>query len=76
MSNLTQNKLSNFYIFMTFFRLGCIAFGGPAAHIVLFHNFLIKKSSWLDEQEYFKVLALAQIIPGPTSSQVGMTIGY
>lgn len=76
MSNLTQNKLSNFYIFMTFFRLGCIAFGGPAAHIVLFHNFLIKKSSWLDEQEYFKVLALAQIIPGPTSSQVGITIGY
>ncbi|AWL28621.1 chromate efflux transporter [Acinetobacter defluvii] len=76
MSNITQNKFSNFYIFMTFLRLGCIAFGGPAAHIVLFHNYLIKKLSWLDEQEYFKVLALAQIIPGPTSSQVGITLGY
>lgn len=73
---LTQNRFSNFYIFITFLKLGCIAFGGPAAHIVLFHNFLIKRSSWLDEQEYFKVLALAQIIPGPTSSQVGIAIGY
>ena len=69
-------KLTNYHIFITFLKLGCIGFGGPAAHLVLFHNILIKKMRWLDEAQYYQILALAQILPGPTSSQVGISIGY
>jgi chromate transporter len=63
-------------IFLIFFQLGCISFGGPAAHLVFFHKTFVKELKWLDEHEYSQLLALAQILPGPTSSQVGLAIGY
>ena len=63
-------------IFLIFFQLGCVAFGGPAAHLVFFHRTFVKELKWLDEHEYSQLLALAQILPGPTSSQVGLAIGY
>ncbi|OAL78615.1 chromate transporter [Acinetobacter sp. SFB] len=63
-------------IFLTFLKLGCLAFGGPAAHLVFFHHTFVKQLNWLDDQQYAQLLALAQILPGPTSSQVGLAIGY
>ena len=76
MLEIYTTKLSNIQIFITFLKLGCIGFGGPAAHLVLFHTILIKKMNWLPEEQYYQILALAQILPGPTSSQVGISIGY
>ena len=63
-------------IFLTFLKLGCLAFGGPAAHLVFFHHTFVKQLNWLDDQQYAQLVALAQILPGPTSSQVGLAIGY
>jgi chromate transporter len=63
-------------IFLTFLKLGCLAFGGPAAHLVFFHQTFVKQLNWLDDQQYAQLVALAQILPGPTSSQVGLAIGY
>lgn len=63
-------------IFLNFLKLGCLAFGGPAAHLVFFHQTFVKKLNWLDDQQYAQLVALAQILPGPTSSQVGLAIGY
>lgn len=63
-------------IFLIFFQLGCVAFGGPAAHLVFFHKTFVQQLKWLDEQQYAQLLALAQILPGPTSSQIGLAIGY
>lgn len=63
-------------IFLNFLKLGCLAFGGPAAHLVFFHHTFVKQLNWLDDQQYAQLVALAQILPGPTSSQVGLAIGY
>lgn len=68
--------LSYRQLFFTFLKLGCVSFGGPAAHLVFFHQMFVKKLQWLSENHYAQLLALAQILPGPSSSQVGIAIGY
>lgn len=63
-------------IFLIFLKLGCTSFGGPAAHLVFFHRTFVEKYRWLSSDEYTQLVALAQLLPGPTSSQVGLGIGY
>lgn len=63
-------------IFKTFFALGWVSFGGPAAHIGYFRHTFVEKLRWLSEQEYAQLVALSQFLPGPGSSQVGFAIGY
>ncbi|TFH90034.1 chromate efflux transporter [Vibrio ouci] len=63
-------------IFKTFFLLGWISFGGPAAHIGYFRNTFVEKLKWLEDKEYAQIVALSQFLPGPGSSQVGFALGY
>ncbi|NVC93784.1 chromate efflux transporter [Vibrio natriegens] len=65
-----------FTIFKTFFWLGWISFGGPAAHIGYFRQTFVEKLQWLDDSEYAQIVALSQFLPGPGSSQVGFALGY
>ena len=62
-------------IFATFLRLGLIAFGGPVAHLGYFHRWFVRDRRWLDDATYGQILALCQMLPGPTSSQTGFAIG-
>ncbi|MCL4439126.1 MAG: chromate transporter [Firmicutes bacterium] len=55
--------------------LGLTSFGGPIAHIGYFHHEYVRKRRWLDDKSYADFVALCQVLPGPTSSQVGMGIG-
>ena len=64
------------HIFSTFFILGCISFGGPAAHIGYFRKTFVQRLAWLSEKQYAEFVALSQFLPGPGSSQVGFAIGY
>ena len=63
-------------IFKTFFWLGLISFGGPAAHIGYFRKTFVEKLNWLSDEEYGQIVALSQFLPGPGSSQVGFAVGY
>ncbi|WP_117235268.1 chromate efflux transporter [Vibrio maerlii] len=63
-------------IFKTFFWLGWISFGGPAAHIGYFRQTFVEKLNWLTDEEYGQIVALSQFLPGPGSSQVGFALGY
>jgi chromate transporter len=65
-----------YQIFLTFFKLGCTAFGGPAAHLVFFHHKMVGQLNWLNDTQYQQLVALAQLLSGPSSSQVGIGIGY
>ena len=56
-------------------RLGLTSFGGPVAHLGYFRSEYVVRRRWLDEQTYADVVALCQFLPGPASSQVGITIG-
>lgn len=65
-----------FSIFFVFLKLGFSSFGGPIAHIGYFHNEFVKQRKWLDEDHYADLVALCHFLPGPSSSQVGMAIGF
>jgi len=64
-----------FEIFYRFLLLGVISFGGPMAHLGYFRKTFVEKLKWLDEATYAKVVAISQFLPGPSSSQVGFSIG-
>lgn len=66
-----------YFIFLKdVFVLSVTAFGGPQAHIALFIKNLVKKRAYLSEQELMELLALCQILPGPTSTQTITAIGF
>lgn len=65
-----------FEVFWRFFLLGCVSFGGPAAHIGYFQQAFVQRLRWLDAADYAKLVALSQFLPGPGSSQVGFALGY
>ncbi len=63
-------------LFWRFLALGCISFGGPAAHLGYFRTAFVERLKWIDEAAYGRLIALSQFLPGPSSSQVGFAIGY
>lgn len=52
-----------------------VSFGGPVAHIGYFRDEVVRRRSWLTDGQYADLVALAQFLPGPASSQVGMGVG-
>ena len=56
-------------------RLGLTSFGGPIAHLGYFERVYVRERGWLSAEQYAALVALCQILPGPTSSQVGFLIG-
>ena len=62
-------------VFWTFLRLGLTSFGGPVAHLGYFRAECVERRRWLDEHSYADIVALCQFLPGPASSQVGMSLG-
>ena len=62
-------------VFWRFLLLGCVSFGGPAAHIGYFQQAFVEKLKWLDQAAYARLIALSQFLPGPGSSQIGFAVG-
>lgn len=56
-------------------RLGCRSFGGPIAHLGYFERDYVQRRRWVLPAQYAEIVALCQMLPGPTSSQVGFLIG-
>ncbi len=62
-------------VFAVFLKLGVTSFGGPIAHLGFFREEIVRRRRWLGEDEYADLVALAQFLPGPASSQVGFAVG-
>ena len=62
-------------VFLAFLLQGLTAFGGPVAHLGYFRREFVDRRAWLSEAAFADLLALAQFLPGPASSQLGMAIG-
>ncbi|MCS5480328.1 chromate efflux transporter [Corynebacterium sp. YIM 101645] len=63
-------------VIRSFGLLGLTAFGGPTAHLGYFRTEFVARRGWLSERSYADIVALAQFLPGPASSQVGLALGY
>lgn len=59
-----------------FFKLGCIAFGGPAAHIALMETEIVSRRKWLSRQRFLDLMGATNLIPGPNSTELTMHCGY
>jgi len=62
-------------VFLAFLRLGCTSFGGPIAHLGYFQRELVERRQWCSPATLAEIIALAQSLPGPASSQVGFALG-
>ncbi|WP_300340332.1 chromate efflux transporter [Accumulibacter sp.] len=62
-------------VFLIFLRLGLSSFGGPVAHLGYFRDEFVNRRRWLSDRAYADLVALCQFLPGPASSQVGISIG-
>lgn len=58
-----------------FFKLGAISFGGPAAHIALMEQEVVRKRGWLDQEHFLDLLATTNLIPGPNVLEMAIHIG-
>ncbi len=59
-----------------FLRLGTISFGGPAAHIAMMEEEVVKRRKWITHEYFLDLLGATNIIPGPNSTEMGIHIGY
>lgn len=74
-TTIPQTAGSALEVLLVFLRLGLTSFGGPVAHIGYFRAECVTRRRWLDEATFADLVALCQFMPGPASSQTGMSIG-
>ena len=59
-----------------FFRLGTIAFGGPAAHVAMMDDEIVKRRRWLSRETLLDLMGVTSLLPGPNSTELAIHIGY
>ena len=59
-----------------FLRIGLTAFGGPAGHIAIMRDEFVRRRGWLDDPAFIDLIGAANLIPGPTSTELAMHIGH
>src|SRR3954452_23319033 len=63
-------------LFGFFLRLGMTGFGGPAAHIALMESEAVERRRWLTRENLLDLIGACNLLPGPSSTQVAMALGY
>jgi chromate transporter len=61
---------------LLFTRLGFTAFGGPAAHVALMEDEVVRRRGWLDRQHFLDLVSALNFIPGPNSTELAIHLGF
>jgi chromate transporter len=75
MSHYQQNQRLR-ELAQVFFRLGAIAFGGPAAHIAMMDDEVVKRRQWMSREDLLDLIGVTNLLPGPNSTELAIHIGY
>jgi len=60
----------------TYFKIGCLGFGGPAGQIALMHRILVDEKKWVEEQRFLHALNFCMLLPGPEAQQLATYTGW
>ena len=71
-----QRKSSLSELAILFLKLGTIAFGGPAAHIAMMEDEVVRRRRWMTREEFLDLLGATNLIPGPNSTEMAIHIGH
>lgn len=74
--SVTKTKRNLNEVILLFLKLGFTAFGGPAAHIGMMHDEVVKRRKWVDEQEFLDLLGATNLIPGPNSTEMAIHLSF
>jgi len=74
--NKKQSKTSLRELALLFLKLGTIAFGGPAAHIAMMEDEVVRRRRWMTHDEFLDLLGATNLIPGPNSTEMAIHIGH
>ena len=61
---------------LLFLRLGTTAFGGPAAHVAMMQDEVVKRRGWMSDEHFLDLVGATNLIPGPNSTELAIHIGY
>lgn len=61
---------------LLFLKLGTISFGGPAAHIAMMEDEIVRRRQWLSHEEFLDLLGATNLIPGPNSTEMAIHVGH
>jgi len=73
---VSQKPVSLAEIALLFLKLGTTAFGGPTAHIAMMEDEFVRRRKWLSHQEFLDRLGASNLIPGPSSTEMAIHIGF
>lgn len=74
MNNSASSRLKE--LAQVFLKLGIIGFGGPAAHIAMMEDEVVKRRGWLARQHFLDLIGATNLIPGPNSTEMAIHVGY
>ena len=76
MEMMNENRKALFFeLAILFLKLGVAAFGGPAAHIAMMEQEVVRKRKWISHEEFLDLLGATNLIPGPNSTELAIHVG-
>jgi chromate transporter len=72
----SESSASLWQLAILFLRLGTTAFGGPAAHIAMMEDEVVRRRQWLTREQFLDMLGATNLIPGPNSTELAIHIGH
>ena len=63
-------------VVLLFLKLGIVGFGGPAAHIAMMRDEVVRRRRWIDDARFLDLLGMTNLIPGPNSTEMAIHLGY
>lgn len=71
-----QKSPSLWELALLFLKLGTIGFGGPAAHIAMMEDEIVRRRRWMTRDDFLDLLGATNLIPGPNSTEMAIHIGH